>query len=201
MEATLLKNNVLFITANLLSYPDPGKQSNSLIFELIEDLGENTDIQNRLTRVIELFEKTPLIELQQEYVAAFDLKGAANLYMTNHEFGDSPKRGQALIELQTTIENLGFIRTTKELADYIPMLLELLSVSESTVETERLEIRLSKVIYNIKDHVDINTPFLEIFSVMTDYVFEKPTDQQLADLKAGQEKADLDEMPFPIMYQ
>jgi nitrate reductase delta subunit len=71
---------------------------------------------------------TPLIRLQEEYTRLFDLNPSICLNLTFHECGESKARGFALVNLSQLYRNAGYEPATKELPDYLPMVLEFLSV-------------------------------------------------------------------------
>jgi nitrate reductase delta subunit len=74
------------------------------------------------------FKAQPLIRLQERYTAAFDMDPATTLNITYHAFGDNEKRATALANLQHTYVQAGWERITGELPDYLPLMLEFLSV-------------------------------------------------------------------------
>ena len=79
-------------------------------------------------------EATPLLSLQEGYVQTFDLRPSTCLNLTFHELGDSKIRGVALAELSQLYQDAGYESSTEELPDFLPLMLEFLSVcSVSTV--------------------------------------------------------------------
>jgi nitrate reductase molybdenum cofactor assembly chaperone NarJ/NarW len=63
-------------------------------------------------------------ELQQEYVATFDLQRRSSLYLTFYTDGDTRKRGQALLRLKRLFRAAGLELESGELPDYLPVMLE-----------------------------------------------------------------------------
>ncbi len=72
--------------------------------------------------------KTPLIALQEEYTRTFDHNPSLCLNLTFHKWGDDKKRSLALVELIKTYRDAGYQVSCVELPDYLPMLLEFISV-------------------------------------------------------------------------
>jgi len=72
--------------------------------------------------------KTPLIDLQEEYTRTFDHNPGLCLNITFHKWGEDKKRGTALAELTKTYNEAGYEMNCKELPDYLPMILEFISV-------------------------------------------------------------------------
>lgn len=191
---------LLIIASRLLSYPEervPKQEIQEIVFDTMQSKSLQQDMMDACQPLFRL----PLGEIQQLYVQTFDLQANAGLYLTAHELGDSHKRGAALIKLQKMVNEAGFERVEGELADYIPMLFEFLTVSPDTKEKERLRKRLSAACYRIFKHIDADNPYYGILQVLMTYVFAKPSAAELRKLENGREEADLEELPYPIMYQ
>lgn len=73
--------------------------------------------------------RTPLLELQGDFVRTFDHNAAACLYLTTHVYGDSPLQGRALAALLELYRDGGCEPVPGELPDYLPMMLEFLAVA------------------------------------------------------------------------
>ncbi|MGM8364951.1 nitrate reductase molybdenum cofactor assembly chaperone [Virgibacillus sp. W0181] len=193
---------ILIIASRLLSYPPDA------LDELVHDIEVciEEEMESDLAKHDLKAACAPLFsfsskDLKELYVSTFDLKSKLGLYLTAHEFGDSPKRGAALIKLQKTINQAGYEREEGELADYIPMLFELLAVAPESAEHIRLYKRLAIAIHRMLNNIDDNNPYTGLLRVLTTHVFPKPTKQEVADLENNREEADLEDLPFPIMYQ
>lgn len=65
---------------------------------------------------------------QEKYTAAFDMNPALTLNLTYHAFGDTEQRAAALANLARTYAAAGWAPTTGELPDYLPLMLEFLSI-------------------------------------------------------------------------
>ncbi|GGE50417.1 hypothetical protein GCM10011391_31460 [Pullulanibacillus camelliae] len=191
---------ILLLCSRILSYPDKSflEDINSLL-ELIQlEIPSNLyqEVEDRVSAV----KAYPLNALRELYVSTFDLKEKTNLYLTAHELGDSRKRGAAMIKLQKIINEAGFEREDGELADYMPMLFEFLAVAEETTKTQRLTKRLAYASQRIRNELMDVSPYLPIFDCLMTDVFEIPTKEELAELESKREEADLEEMPYPLMY-
>lgn len=194
---------VLVIASRLLSYPTDAEAIRNERNEMEDWI--RTDIKSRklkstLSRIISDLYAMPIWELRELYVDTFDLKEKAGLYLTAHELGDSRKRGIALIELQQLIIQAGFVSHEDELADYMPMLYELLALSENNEPMEQLMQRLAVATERIREHLIEDNPYRSLFAVLMDYVFEQPLPQMLEKLEQGREQPDLGTMPYPLMY-
>jgi nitrate reductase delta subunit len=69
-------------------------------------------------------ERTPLGELQAEYVETFDSRRRCNLFLTYFAHGDTRKRGMALLRFKQTYQASGFELTDTELPDHLCVVLE-----------------------------------------------------------------------------
>lgn len=68
-----------------------------------------------------------LAELQAEYVETFDLRRRHALYLTYFAFGDTRKRGVALVTFKQTYRRAGFEIARDELPDHLGVVLEFAS--------------------------------------------------------------------------
>ncbi|WP_102347263.1 nitrate reductase molybdenum cofactor assembly chaperone [Bacillus sp. Marseille-P3661] len=193
---------ILVMMARVLDYP------NQELLEGFQDIEEFVNEQvpsvkmrvEILERMQPLFEM-PLFELQKLYVETFDYKDQTGLYLTAHELGDSRKRGAALIKLQKLICEGGFEYEGQEIVDYIPMLLELLAFAPGGENFVRLAHRLAFAIQRILNHLPEYNPYRKAVDLLMMFVFEAPEAEQILMLENNREKADLEELPYPMMYQ
>jgi nitrate reductase delta subunit len=195
------QRTILAIASRVLSYPEdefPGEQT--MILACIEENMEPGQLRKAIVSAVASLFKTPLKELRQCYVETFDMKEKMGLYLTAHELGDSRKRGLALIELQNLIREAGFEHAGGELADYIPMLYELLAVTPENGRMESLKQRLAVATIRIRDHLYDENPYKPIFSLLMDAVFEEPSAQEIQKFDLYREKPDLEPLPYPLMY-
>ncbi|HYA04106.1 MAG TPA: nitrate reductase molybdenum cofactor assembly chaperone [Syntrophobacteria bacterium] len=112
----------------LLQYPE----AESL--ELLEDLRVAaraiTDSARRepVTDFLAHLQGSPLIRLQEDYTATFDLSPPTSLNLTYHRWGEGKERGSALARLVDLYAQAGYEIGDGELPDYLPLVLEFLSV-------------------------------------------------------------------------
>jgi nitrate reductase delta subunit len=66
----------------------------------------------------------------QHYVETFDLRRRCALYLTYYRYGDTRKRGMAMVEFKTAYRAAGFTPAEAELPDYLPMVLEFASLTD-----------------------------------------------------------------------
>ena len=66
----------------------------------------------------------------QHYVETFDLRRRCALYLTYYRYGDTRKRGMAMVAFKTAYRDAGFIPSEDELPDYLPMVLDFAALTD-----------------------------------------------------------------------
>jgi len=126
------KRYLLKVLSILLQYPDD---------EFIESFGElkqaveeipQVEQRERCLNFLNYLGSNPLIRLQEEYTATFDLNPATSLNLTYHKWGDARERGNALAELNYLYRKAGYESGNDDLPDYLPLVLEFLSINKLT---------------------------------------------------------------------
>jgi len=79
------------------------------------------------TFVTELLEQPPMAA-QEAWLGLFDRGRSMSLLVFEHIHGESRDRGQAMVDLMQTYLDNGFELSAKELPDYLPLMLEYLSL-------------------------------------------------------------------------
>lgn len=125
---TALPAEALGLVSALLHYPD-GELLAEVphLREAAACLGHD-DLRRSVEGFLDHLTNKTLLALQTEYTSAFDLDPAATLHLTWHRYGDNEKRAAALARLQRQYEQAGWERTTGDLPDYLPLVLEFLSL-------------------------------------------------------------------------
>ncbi|MGG6312110.1 nitrate reductase molybdenum cofactor assembly chaperone [Paenibacillus macerans] len=190
----------LSVAARLLGYPEDDFHAS--LKELIEAVLEAGDpaLNTQLEAAIRPLLSCPLKELREQYVWTFDWKDKTGLYLTAHELGDSRDRGAALILLQHIISDAGFAASNGELADYMPLLYELLALRPEHVHVRALELRLAVATKRVAEHLEQDSPYRELFRHLMQDVFGEPAEEDIRRLEQKREQADLDVLPYPILY-
>lgn len=119
----------------LLQYPDHDMLSQMKAIETeIDDMPSQEMKKSMVGFLLYLKGQSP-IRLQEGYTAAFDMNPATTMNLTYHIYGDNEKRADMLAHLQQSYQDASYERTTGELPDYLPMMLEFLSVCPDTGNT------------------------------------------------------------------
>ncbi|MFI6868805.1 nitrate reductase molybdenum cofactor assembly chaperone [Nocardia sp. NPDC050406] len=111
------------MAALLLDYPT--EQTLAMVDELAAVVGElPRDIQPHLGRFLTHLRSTDPIVLAQRYVETFDMRRRASLHLTFYAYGDTRKRGMALLRFKHAYRHAGVELGDHELPDHLPVLLE-----------------------------------------------------------------------------
>lgn len=90
-------------------------------------------------RFLRWLRTTPPTEVAQHYVETFDLRRRCALYLTYYRYGDTRKRGMAMLAFKTAYRTAGFVPSDEELPDYLPLVLEFASLTPRGVLLLRSE--------------------------------------------------------------
>lgn len=144
------------VLARLLDYPTP---------ELVTHLCEMRRVLEaeqalpsaELTAVVSLMDELAggdLVDRQAVHVQLFDRVRTLSLHLFEHVHGDARSRGKAMLDLVDLYRRHGFDVTSKELPDYLPLVLEFFSLmppdaarehlAETTPILARIQARLAK---------------------------------------------------------
>jgi len=126
--------------AALLDYPD------ETLIEALPELAETIEDEAlvppaeraRLLAFLGQLQGSDLMALQEHYVGLFDRSRALSLHLFEHIHGESRDRGQAMVELKKLYASKGLELSARELPDYLPVLLEYLSLCEPREAAELL---------------------------------------------------------------
>jgi nitrate reductase delta subunit len=193
---------ILGVAARLISYPaDDFREELRELKAVVAEQVEEVAVKRALTEAIDRVGAQSVREARERYVATFDLKERTGLYLTAHEFGDSRRRGFALIELKKQIGASGFDIPAGELPDYIPMLYEWVAEVAESADSERVMERLAFATARIRMHLPEDHPYKGVFALLMETVFEPPSEAAMKEREQFREKPDLDPMPYPLFYQ
>ena len=99
--------------------------------ELPESVGEP------LLRVLHEFRAADPLQLAVRYVETFDMRRRASLHLTYYAYGDTRKRGMALLRFKHAYRQAGLQLGDEELPDFLPVVLEFAATVDQ-LQGERL---------------------------------------------------------------
>jgi nitrate reductase molybdenum cofactor assembly chaperone NarJ/NarW len=123
-------------------------------------------LPKRLRGPIERFlthrRETPAIDLEQEYVETFDTRRRCTLNVSYYLYGDTRRRGVALLRLKRMYAAAGLVLDSDELPDHLPVMLEFAAFAppgygEHVLQEHRVGIEL--LLLSLRDagrpHADV----------------------------------------------
>ena len=81
----------------------------------------------------------------RHYVETFDLRRRCALYLTYYRYGDTRKRGMAMLEYKAAYRAAGLVPAESELPDYLPMVLDFAAAhprGEKLLRAHRADLEL-----------------------------------------------------------
>lgn len=133
----MIERAVHLTASVLLSYPDE-RLADALPL-LRQTVGAMPDGEpaRRLRAFLDHAAATPAQELAEHYVATFDMKRRCCPYLTYYTYGDTRKRGMALLRFKHAFREAGFEPAEGELPDHLAVVCEL-SARGATEQARRL---------------------------------------------------------------
>ena len=92
-----------------------------------------------LTRFLGWLRVTDPSEVAAHYVQTFDLRRRCALYLTYYRYGDTRKRGMAMVVFKAAYRDAGFVPSDDDLPDYLPMVLEFAARADLAAGRELLQ--------------------------------------------------------------
>ncbi|OOK78919.1 nitrate reductase molybdenum cofactor assembly chaperone [Mycobacterium kansasii] len=124
------------VAALLLDYPS--EQTVELTAQLIAAAMQlPSAIHAGLLEFLYHFRGANLLQLQANYVETFDMRRRASLHLTYYAYGDTRKRGMALLRFKHAYRQAATGIGDGELPDYLPLVLEFAAMIDQ-VQGERL---------------------------------------------------------------
>ena len=107
----------------LLQYPTMA------LLEAVGQLAEAASAAPRASRApfgifLDWLSRTSPETVARHYVEVFDLRRRCALYLTYYRYGDTRKRGMAMLSFKAAYRAAGFEPSDDELPDYLPLVLE-----------------------------------------------------------------------------
>ena len=106
-----------------LEYPDAAWRAHlDLLEQTAEILAEPA--AGHLRAFLSWIAQTPEVDAARHYVDTFDLRRRCCLYLTYYAFGDTRKRGMAILRFTHAYRSAGFTLATDELPDHLAVVCE-----------------------------------------------------------------------------
>jgi nitrate reductase molybdenum cofactor assembly chaperone NarJ/NarW len=168
----MTQNNLFFlkVISVLLQYPDDAFLDWLTFLEKeLKDKVSDTE-KEKLLGFAAYIQTMPLLSLQEHYTRIFDMNPRTCLNLTYHSLGDSEERGRTLAQLDQVYFQAGYERTTKELPDYLPLMLEFLAQCPDPEGIDLLWSQMGGVKNIAQGFDDPDSPYRLLFEILTDLV-------------------------------
>jgi nitrate reductase delta subunit len=168
----------LKLLAVLLAYPtrDLVDALPEIARRLTEDETLRPGTQDALAGLLAELRREDLIDLQERYVARFDAGRSTSLHLFEHVHGDSRDRGQAMVDLNAMYRRAGYMLSGGELPDYLPALLEFLSMRPAK-EVREILADCAHIVRAVGERLaERGSPYAAVFAALLDVQGEAPLD-------------------------
>jgi nitrate reductase delta subunit len=119
------------IQSLLMSYPDAQLLSRTPLLRTAADTLPKP-VAAPLRDFLDHLDRTPLTELEADYVATFDHRKKFSPYLTYFAYGDTRKRGMALLRFKHAYRAAGLELADTELPDHLAVVLEFAATGDAT---------------------------------------------------------------------
>ena len=154
--------------SQLLQYPEEEWVKNKDWEKVLSILDK--PIKNRLANFQDYLKNNPVHQIAENYVQTFDFSNTSTLHITYYQYKDQQERGQALLALKEAYTKAGLYLDSRELPDFLPVLLEFASV----VREEEAEALLLEQLPNIEklseSLVQMNSPYQHVISAVMETI-------------------------------
>lgn len=162
--------NTYKIISLLLDYPAAEVKARlGDVMAVVEEEESLDSVQRaKLWAFLDYASALTLAEWQMQYVQLFDFSPNSNLYLFDHVYGDSRERGQAMVDLTEMYNRSGFVSSSEELPDYLPLFLEYLSLLKAKEEAGALLAEIAHILINMKKALEKKeTPYALLLDILT----------------------------------
>lgn len=148
----------------LLQYPT------AALFDGLDELGAFAattgpkSARESFGRFLDWLATTPPDDVARHYVDTFDLRRRCALYLTYYRYGDTRKRGMAMVIIKTAYRAAGFVPADDELPDYLPMVLDFAALcprGQRLLNGHRSDLELLR-----RGLIDAESPYAEVIAAV-----------------------------------
>ena len=125
--------------ALLLRYPDDGFYERLVAVQDQLD-GLPHEVAGTIRRFASFAAQTPILGLQEHYVATFDQRRRCSLHLSYYAVGDTRQRGAAILAFREQLAALGMEEVSEELPDHLCVVLEALALADESVADDAVDM-------------------------------------------------------------
>ncbi len=154
------------VAARVLDYPDEELVASlPLLSAALDEVPSRH--RGPLSRLIGHLATTPQPTLAADYVATFDMRRRCCLYLTYYAYGDTRKRGMALLAFKQKFRRAKAELTTNELSDHLCVVLEFAATADLAAgQRMLLENRAGLELLRLALH-DGGSPYVDALGAVT----------------------------------
>lgn len=136
-------------------------------------------------------------KVAQHYVDTFDLHRRCTLYLTYYRYGDTRKRGMAMVIFKTAYRDAGFVPCDDELPDYLPMVLDFAALcprGQRLLSAHRTDLELLR-----RNLSRVSSPYADVVAgIIADLpgLGKRELDQVRTSWRSGPPREDVGLEPF-----
>jgi nitrate reductase molybdenum cofactor assembly chaperone NarJ/NarW len=152
--------NAMKLASVLLQYPSEAVFGGLDALDAAAATVSQRESRDAFARFLGWLRATGPTEVTQHYVETFDLRRRCALYLTYYRYGDTRKRGMAMLGFKTAYRAAGFVPSEDELPDYLPLVLEFASLAPRgmlLLRSERADLELLR-----KALREARTPYADV---------------------------------------
>ena len=185
----------LRVLARLVGYPGRELRANlPLLREALHAEGAlGASRLAELDALLAQLARSDPLDAEADYVQLFDSGRRTSLHLFEHVHGDSRDRGPAMIDLARTYEKAGLYLAAGELPDYLPLVLEFLSLCPAD-EARALLTDAAPVLHVLSERLEKrDSAYAAVFNVLGALGDTRPDTASLAELRR-EKTADPDDL-------
>lgn len=177
----------------LLDYPqDALWQHGDELSAAVNAIGLPKKQREKLQRFVSELLAQDTLEAQDRWLSTFDRGRAMSLLLFEHIHGESRDRGQAMVDLTAAYRKNGFELATRELPDYLPLVLEYLSLRPAEEALDWLH-NIAHIIGLLAARAaERKNPYAVLLTLLVEIADEK---YDLAALRQRASQEERDDMP------
>lgn len=161
---TQTDRDALALASLLLEYPD--EDLLAILPELFREIAclENKKAAAALSTFAKRLQEIGKNESCREYVVTFDHDPAASLHMSWHRYGNDRSQGKAMAALNGLYRAAGFEPVKGTLPDYLPRMLEFLSVCDEWAMESLLDgfgPEIARLVSHLEEQNSAHAPMLK----------------------------------------
>lgn len=154
----------------LLQYPSDRFPAGADDLAEITALFPTTAGRKKIGSFVSFLRSRPLLDLQEIYTTVFDLDPQASLYLTYHRWGQDPNRTHDLLRLQRLYLEEGYQNDSGELPDFLPLILEFLSVCGSKPRRQVLALSREEIEALTRRLREVDAPYVGLFEILSNLI-------------------------------